>query len=421
MIDALERAWARTDALFALVPDDGWTRRPIPLRHPPLFYLGHLPAFAWNQLGAGLLGRGPLHPTFDTLFERGIDPTDTDDPTAADREGWPDRAQVLAYRDRVREVLPGLLAATRACDEPLGEGDRAWHLVLEHERLHQETLLYLLQEEPAVGHVPWEPGPQVQPEVRQVHIPRGPVQLGGDFEQQAFGWDNEFPAQAVQVEAFTLDSHPVTLARWQAFLAERGNDPGLVPRSWTAVPGGWRWTHLGRSWPLSAVAALPVHVSRDQALAFCEHHGRRLPTEAELQRAAYTTPAGAERAYPWGDGPPTPDRGTFDFHRWGPSAVGSHPTGASAWGVHELVGNGWEWTATPFRPLPGFTAWARTYPGYSADFFDDAHFVVFGASWATDAKLLRKTLRNWYLGHYPYAFTTFRTASAGTGPGHSKS
>jgi len=410
MIAALQAAWDRSDALFALVPDDGWLRRPIPLRHPPLFYLGHLPAFAWNQLGAGLLGRGPLDPELDVLFERGIDPSDAEDPTAASRAGWPSRDRVLAYRDRVRAALPDLLADTRRIDEPLGQGDRAWHLVLEHELLHQETLLYLLQQEPAVGAVDWSPGEQVQPSVTSVAIAGGPVTLGGDFDEQAFGWDNEFPAQQVQVAAFELDSHPVTNDRWRDFLDVVGAPDALVPESWSRTPTGWAWTHLGRQWPLDAVAALPVHVSQHQARAFCEHHRRRLPTEAELQRAAFTTPSGSERSAPWGEGPPTADRGTFAFHTWGPSAVGSHPAGASAWGVHELVGNGWEWTSTPFGPLPGFTAWARTYPGYSADFFDDAHFVVFGGSWATDARLLRRSLRNWYLGHYPYAFTTFRTA-----------
>ena len=69
--------------------------------------------------------------------------------------------------------------------------------------------------------------------------------------------------------------------------------------------------------------------------------------------------------------------------------------------------------AHPFRPLPGFTPWARTYPGYSADFFDDAHFVVFGGSWATDARLLRRSFRNWYQPEYPFVFSKFRVVHPG--------
>jgi formylglycine-generating enzyme required for sulfatase activity len=91
--------------------------------------------------------------------------------------------------------------------------------------------------------------------------------------------------------------------------------------------------------------------------------------------------------------------------------VGAYPEGVSAWGVHELVGNGWEWTDTPFTGLPGFTAWIPEYTGYSADFFDGKHFVLKGASWATAAELVRRSFRNWYQAHYPYVFAKFRCVS----------
>jgi formylglycine-generating enzyme required for sulfatase activity len=76
--------------------------------------------------------------------------------------------------------------------------------------------------------------------------------------------------------------------------------------------------------------------------------------------------------------------------------------------VHELVGNGWEWTDTPFTGFPGFEAWIPGYAGYSADFFDGKHFVLKGASWATAAELVRPSFRNWYQAHYPYVFAKFR-------------
>ena len=78
----------------------------------------------------------------------------------------------------------------------------------------------------------------------------------------------------------------------------------------------------------------------------------------------------------------TPSRGNFDFSSWEPVPAGSRPAGASAWGVHDLVGNGWEWTSTIFGPFPGFAPMA-SYPEYSADFFDGQHFVMKGASPAT--------------------------------------
>src|SRR6185436_17830648 len=118
--------------------------------------------------------------------------------------------------------------------------------------------------------------------------------------------------------------------------------------------------------------------------AFTRWRGARLPTEAEFCRAAFDTPTGERRAQPWGGADADPRHGNFDLRRWSPAPVGSHPSGASAWGVQELVGNGWEWTETPFGGFPGFTPYIRTYPGYSEDFFDGHHYVLRGASWATD-------------------------------------
>ena len=156
----------------------------------------------------------------------------------------------------------------------------------------------------------------------------------------------------------------------------------------------------------------PVYVSHAEAAAYARWRGLRLPTEAEYQRAAFgedgRNGSGAgERVYPWGEGAPTAERGVFDFISWDPQPAGSHPAGASAWGVEDLAGNGWEWTSTPFAPFPGFRAMA-SYPEYSADFFDGEHFVMKGASPATARELLRPSFRNWFRGRYPYVYATFR-------------
>ena len=94
-----------------------------------------------------------------------------------------------------------------------------------------------------------------------------------------------------------------------------------------------------------------------------------------------------------------------------PTPVGAHPDGDSAFGVADLVGNGWEWTSTPFAPLPGFEAFPF-YPGYSANFFDGKHFVMKGGSARTAACMLRRSFRNWFQPHYPYVYATFRCVEA---------
>ena len=155
----------------------------------------------------------------------------------------------------------------------------------------------------------------------------------------------------------------------------------------------------------------PVFVSQAEASAYLRWAGKVLLTEAQFHRAAYGNPEGKERAFPWGDEPPDQRCGNFDFYSWDPAPVGSHPLGNSAFGVADLVGNGWEWTSTLFRPFPGFERFAF-YPGYSANFFDGKHYVMLGASWATDRALVRRTFRNWFQPHYPYVFAKFRCVRA---------
>lgn len=178
------------------------------------------------------------------------------------------------------------------------------------------------------------------------------------------------------------------------------------PLFWEREGDAWRWRCMFELVPLPL--SWPVYVSHAEASAFARWRGARLPTEAEFQRAAYGSPEG-DRQYPWGTAEPSAEHGVFDFSSWDPHPAGSHPAGASAWGIEDLVGNGWEWTGTPFGPFPGFQAMA-SYPEYSADFFDNQHMVMKGASPATARELLRPSFRNWFRTRYPYVYATFRCA-----------
>lgn len=413
--EKLDTTHKRTDLLFSLLPRDAMLERPIGLRHPFLFYLGHLPAFAWNQIGRGVLGAGHLDDAFDVLFERGIDPKDDQSARRSTLSSWPSVSAVLAYRNEARRAVRARIREVLGrSDDPLCENARILHLVLEHELMHQETLLYMFAEcRPGLISRPASIAPPESGKGRaaeRIRIPAGEAVIGAAWDEIPFGWDNEFGRTTVSVGAFSLDSLPVRNLDWRTFLRANGDPPSLLPRSW--IHSGARLfvkTVFGPV-PFEVAEGWPVQVSGEQARAYCAHRGGRLPTEAELCRAAYAAPDSARRPHPWGDAAPAPCHGNFDFARFFPSPTGAHPAGANAWGVEELVGNGWEWTSTPFSPLPNFVPYAWTYPGYSADFFDGEHDVVFGASWATDEKLLRPSFRNWYRRTYPYAFTSFRVA-----------
>jgi ergothioneine biosynthesis protein EgtB len=299
-------------------------------------------------------------------------------------------------------------------------------MVVEHELMHHETLLYMVQQLARALKVrpSWLPSPGVGRDVtmERVSVPAGQAVLGAP-RGDSFLWDNERPEQVVEVGAFRIDSLPVTNSELLRFVHAGGYEDR---RLWT--DDAWRWLgHRGRRlpelWrhgpeglrvltlfderPFEEAARWPASVAQCEAAAYARWRGGRLPTEAELHRAAFATPKGETREHPWGGAPPTAEHGNLGFRSWEPTAGGSHPAGTSAFGVQELVGNGWEWTSTPFGPLRGFEPLAR-YPGYSADFFDGRHFVMLGASWATDVRLVRRSFRNWFQPHYPYVFSKFR-------------
>jgi formylglycine-generating enzyme required for sulfatase activity len=253
-----------------------------------------------------------------------------------------------------------------------------------------------------------------------VDVPAGRATLGVDRATVPFGWDNEFPSCRADVRAFAIERHNVTNAAFLEFVHAGGyrdarwwreEDWAWVqtervthPLFWEDHDGHWHWR--GMFDLVRLPLAWPVYVSHAEASAYAQWRDARLPSEAEFQRAAYGAPDG-ERHHPWGSEPPTPERGTFDFSSWDPEPCGTHPSGASAWGIEDLVGNGWEWTSSPFAPFPNFRAMA-SYPEYSADFFDGEHFVMKGASPVTARDLLRPTFRNWFRARYPYVYASFR-------------
>ncbi len=154
----------------------------------------------------------------------------------------------------------------------------------------------------------------------------------------------------------------------------------------------------------------PVYVTHRQAETYAEWKGLVLPTEAQFYRAAYGTPCGVDQKFPWGDESSCAAAyANVDFQAWDPVPVTSNSQGTSAFGVAQLVGNGWEWTSTLFHPFEGFNP-LPTYPGYSARFFEEDHFVVKGGGPQTARRLLRRSFRNWFRQDYPHAHTGFRCA-----------
>jgi len=410
----LGKARQMTDSLFPLLRPDALYNRPIPERHRLIFYLGHLEAFDWNLIAGQAFGIEPFHAEFDKLFAFGIDPVDGGLPTDQPAD-WPREKEIRAYNTRVRARLDQLLPETESA---------LLHVAIEHRLMHAETLAYLFHQLPLDSKLlpRWEKAnaaPEAPP--RMVAMPAGTAVLGQPRGETAFGWDNEFEELCVTVPAFRADVFPVTNAQFLQFVREGGYDRQAL---WSAEDWAWKnksalthpcfWRWDGREWRLRTMFAevplppdWPVFVSHAEASAYARWAGKRLPTETQWHRMAYGTPQGDERPYPWGDAVPDRQRGNFDFAHWNPTPVQAHPRGNSAFGVADLLGNGWEWTSTPFKPLPGFQAF-RFYPGYSANFFDGKHYVMKGGSARTAACMLRRSFRNWFQPHYSYVYSKFR-------------
>ena len=393
LIQDVRDARACSDALLAMIRADSLYERPIPERHRFVFYLGHLEAFDWNLICRNTLGIPSPHEHLDQLFAFGIDPPPGQLPQ--DRvTDWPSREEVHAYNTDVRRTLDGLLPEVP---------EQTIHVATEHRLMHVETLSYLLHNlEPQRKTLPpvslQTSGPI--PVHERIPIPEGIVMLGRS-SQEGFRWDNECEPQVMNVSAFVMDKYKVTNRQFLEFV--RTGAP--APHFWTRRGTQWFWRTMGEEIPLPL--DWPVYVTCELAQAYAEWVGKSLPTEAQFHRAAYGSSGGEERLYPWGNEEPDARRGNFDCRGWDPIPVTASPLGDSAFGVSQLVGNGWEWTSTTFHPFGGFQPFPF-YPGYSAPFFDGSHFVLKGGSAQTASRLLRRSFRNWFRGRFPYVYAGFR-------------
>jgi ergothioneine biosynthesis protein EgtB len=425
LVDRLTEARRQSDAFFDVVRPDSIFERPIPERHRIIFYVGHLEAFDSNLLN-GVLKIPSFHPEFARLFAFGIDPVGGGLPTDQPSD-WPPLAVVREYVRDVRARIDDKLGVDL---EPVSTGrdgfglDTLLNVAIEHRLMHLETLAYMFHQLPLAAKIN-QPASMIQTpflfSASMIHIPAGSVTLGLSRNGVSFGWDNEFESHTVEVPEFKIDKCMVTNGQFLEFMNSGGYE---TPSFWREEDWKWKsknaighpvfWRKAGQEWQYRTMFEdidlpldWPVYVSHAEASAYARWAGKALPAESQWQWAAYGTKNAEHNFYPWGNQSPTENLGNFDFQSWNPGPVNASPEGASALGVEGMLGNGWEWTSTPFAPYPGFQAFPF-YRGYSADFFDGKHFVMKGGSPRTAACMLRPTFRNWFQAHYQYVYAGFR-------------
>ncbi|MEV6206718.1 ergothioneine biosynthesis protein EgtB [Kitasatospora sp. NPDC051914] len=414
----LQTARDRTAALTDCVDDRDLTAQHSPLMSPLVWDLAHV----GNQEELWLLrnvgGHDPMHPEIDPLY-------DAFEHSRAERPGLPllppDEAR--RYAHEVRGRVFDLLEASPLEGAPLLDAGFAFGMIAQHEQQHDETMLITHQLRQGAAVLAAPPPPAAADRLpAEVLVPAGPFIMGTDTEPWAL--DNERPAHQVDLPAFRLDTAPVTNAAYQEFIADGGY---LDPRWWTAE--GWThrmqaglsaplfWSRDGGQWlrrRFGTVEPVPpdepvLHVSWYEADAYARWAGRRLPTEAEWEKAARYDPATERsRRYPWGDQEPSAEHANLGQRHLQPAPAGSYPAGAAPCGARQLIGDVWEWTASDFLPYPGFTAWP--YKEYSEVFFGPEYKVLRGGSFAVAPVACRGTFRNWDYPVRRQIFSGFRTA-----------
>ncbi len=422
VVEGLKEARERTRFLLERISEEDLVAQHDPIMSPLIWDFGHIGNYEelWllNEAYGKRLSDRELYDMYDaSLHTREERPSlNLLDWTSANR-----------YLDGVREaVLATLEEADFDGDEPLLKDGFVYHMIVQHECQHNETMLQTLQLKKGGGYKPVSgvelPAAETVEE-EMVLIPEGSFVMGTDNRARAL--DNERGEHVVALPDFLIDKTPVTNQAFAGFVEDGGYerpefwDPAgweyikeeviTAPRHWYRdEPNGWRTQRFGFDEPLNLKAPV-VHVSWYEADAYARWAGKRLPTEAEWEKAASWDPdTDTKRLYPWGDEAPTPQKANLDQLAFRAAEVGAYPEGASAYGVLGMIGDVWEWTATDLYAYPGFEAFP--YKEYSEIFFGPDYKVLRGGSWATRPPAIRNTFRNWDFPIRRQLFCGFRCA-----------
>jgi iron(II)-dependent oxidoreductase len=415
----LERTRARTALLTDAVDDTDLVRQHSPLMSPLVWDLAHVGNQEELWLVRDVGGRDPVRHDIDELYD-------------AFKHARPNRpalpllgpAEARGYVASVRTKVLDLLDTVPLEGRPLVADGFAFGMIVQHEQQHAETMLatHQLRAGEPVLTAPPPPEPTARPATDEVLVPGGPFTMGTSTDPWAL--DNERPAYRVDVPAFVIDAAPVTNGQYAAFIDAGGyadprwwtdegwrhrHEAGLTaPMHWHRDGDRWVATRFGRTAPVRPDEPV-VHVCFHEAQAYARWAGKRLPTEAEWEKAARFDPAtGQSRRYPWGDDEWTPQRANLGQRHLGPAPVGAYPAGVSPLGVHQLIGDVWEWVDTDFGGYPGFAAFP--YREYSEVFFGRSYKMLRGGSFGTDAAACRSTFRNWDHPIRRQIFSGFRCA-----------
>ncbi|WP_432421080.1 ergothioneine biosynthesis protein EgtB [Nocardia cyriacigeorgica] len=417
--ETLGRARSRSAALTDCLDEAELVAQHSRLMSPLVWDLAHIGNQEELWLVRDVGGREAVRADIDELY-------DAFKHARANRPELPllNPGQARDYVGTVRDKVWDVLERSTLRGAPLVDGGFAFGMIAQHEQQHDETMLATHQLRTGAPVLSAPAAPASTAAVRgEVIVPAGRFMMGTSTDPWAL--DNERPAHPVHVPGFAIDAAPVTNEQYLAFIGDGGYqrpelwsergwahrvEAGLVaPQFWERDPAGRWWRRVfGVMTPLRLHQPV-VHVCWFEAEAYARWVGKRLPTEAEWEKAArHDRAADRSRGYPWGDAEPEADRANLGQRHLEPADVGAYPAGASPDGVHQLIGDVWEWTSSGFEPYPGFRAFP--YREYSEVFFGGDYRVLRGGSFGTDPVACRATFRNWDHPIRRQIFSGFRLA-----------
>lgn len=401
------------DDLFnCLRSDAAYYEKPIALRHPLIFYLGHTATFFINKLVLARLIDTRINPRFESLFAVGVDEMSWDD-LGVELNAWPKVAEVKAYRRHVRELVLSLID-TLPLTGPIDWQSPWWAIIMgiEHERIHLETSSVLIRQH-QLHHVQpqknWpycsQSGPAPLNEL--VPVPGGTVVLGKQFTAAFYGWDNEYGQHSSKVDDFAAARYLVSNAEFKSFVEAGGyqhseywDEEGQgwlaytqarMPTFWREQNGQYLLRTLTEEIPMPW--DWPVEVNCLEADAFCRWKSAeigqtlRLPTEDEwyrLYEVAGCTEVGAI----------APGNLHLDYY------ASACPVNQFAQGdFYDVTGNVWQWTQTPIYPFEGFEV-HPLYDDFTAPTFDNRHNLIKGGSFIACGNEALKSARYAFRRHF---------------------
>ncbi len=363
------------------------------------WHLGHIAYTESLWLLERTAGYPSQFPEYHRLFAADVLPK-------VDRVKLPPLAKIESYLATIREQVFDYLAIA-----PIQQQERLWRWLLQHESQHCETIAIVLaikarQKPRTPNPEPRTPNPETP--TPMVKIPAGDFEMGNGA---IAALDNERPIHQVHVETYWIDQYPVTCNQYRLFMQANGYQTAAY---WSVE--GWQWLQqhpVTQPFYWSDDAACDRHpvcgVSGYEAEAYANFVGKRLPTEAEWEKAAaWKSAAQRPFSFPWGDADPSSRLCNYGHGVGQTTPVDAYPQGVSPAGCYDMLGNVWEWTSSWFKGYPGFTHYP--YRGYSQVYFDDQHRALRGGSWATRSQALRNTFRNWYYPQVREIFAGFRCA-----------